>query len=121
LKVTIIGNHQKITQYQHHFTRNDFHSQFLFTDDIRKSSTSFDSVIVILPWNGYRKDIEANFCLLERLESRSVIVLGSMASFYEIEDLVIRGCISFLAEQVSDSVLNATVREILRIHERVDS
>lgn len=121
MKVTIIGNQQKITWYQHRFTASDFHPQFVSVDDIAKPSTALDPIIVILPWDGYRKDMEANSRLLAHLESRSVVVLGSMASFYEIEDLVIQGCVHFLTEQVSDSILNTTIGEIMRIQECVDS
>jgi len=113
-KIVAIGEKSDLAKQKSALKLKEFDIRFIDKDELSKESTEEELALVIFPWQGYR-EIFTNFNVKKHMDQRSVIVIGPALYFYEIEELVIDGSISFLSLPVNPMQVESVINEILRI------
>ena len=112
-KISVIGETNDLEKNKAALKFSEFDVQFLTKEEFETASTDDSMAIVILPWQGFQAIFNTtNFKYY--LEKKSVIVAGPAIYFFEIEEWVIDGSVSFLSSPVNSMQVESVLNEILR-------
>lgn len=92
---------------------SEFEVHFVDKNDVKKSNLDGDLALIVFPWDGYSDALkDAHF--KKQLDQHSVVVVGPAIYFFEVENWVIDGSVSFLTSPVNSMQIESIVNEILR-------
>ena len=115
--VIVIGERDDLERSKSSLKTSAFKFEFLDKDEVDVlTQRDPELALLVLPWQGYREILERRE-VKRYLDKHSVIVVGSSMHFFDVENLVLEGSVSFLCPPINSTQIECIINEVSRNHE----
>ena len=114
-KISVIGEKNELEKNESAMKFSEFKADFVNKDELETTEFSDDVALVVFPWEGY-SEIFLYPKFKRFVDEHAIVVVGPTIHFFEVEDRVIDGSVSFLSYPINSMQVESVLNEIRRIH-----